>query len=97
MVPVPKVSVVIPTRNRPVPLRNAIISVLAQTLSDLEVIVVVDGENGSETSALIASFGDGRLRCIALPKSVGGAEARSPLAHPVRTHIANADAIRMRG
>jgi glycosyltransferase involved in cell wall biosynthesis len=77
MVPVPKVSVVIPTRNRPVPLRNAIISVLAQTLSDLEVIVVVDGENGSETSALIASFGDGRLRCIALPKSVGGSEARN--------------------
>jgi glycosyltransferase involved in cell wall biosynthesis len=77
MVPVPKVSVVIPTRNRPVPLRNAVISVLAQTLSDLEVIVVVDGENGSETSALIASFGDGRLRCIALPESVGGSEARN--------------------
>jgi glycosyltransferase involved in cell wall biosynthesis len=77
MVPVPKVSVVIPTRNRPVPLRNAVISVLAQTLSDLEVIVVVDGENGSETPSLIASFGDGRLRCIALPKSVGGSEARN--------------------
>ena len=28
MVPVPKVSVVIPTRNRPVPLRNAVNSVL---------------------------------------------------------------------
>lgn len=77
MVSVPKVSVVIPTRNRPMTLRNALNSVLAQTLSDFEVIVVVDGEDGVETSSLIASFCDDRLRCIALPKSVGGSEARN--------------------
>ena len=39
--------------------------------------MVADGENGSDDSTLIALFGDGRLRCIALPKSVGGSEARN--------------------
>jgi glycosyltransferase involved in cell wall biosynthesis len=77
MISEPKVSVVIPTRNRPSTLRNAVNSVLAQTLSDFEVIVVVDGEDGIESSSLIASFGDGRLRCIAVPKAVGGSEARN--------------------
>jgi glycosyltransferase involved in cell wall biosynthesis len=77
MVPVPKVSVVIPTRNRLSTLRNAVNSVLAQTLSDFEVIVVVDGEDGVETSSLIASFCDERLRCIALANPVGGSEARN--------------------
>ena len=52
-------------------------SVLAQTLSDFEVIVVIDGENGAETSSMIASYRDGRLRCIALPAAVGGSEARN--------------------
>ena len=77
MIPVPKVSVVIPTRNRPLTLRNAVNSVLAQTLTDFEVIVVVDGDDDVETSALIASFRDRRLRCIPLAKSVGGSEARN--------------------
>jgi glycosyltransferase involved in cell wall biosynthesis len=77
MIPVPKVSVVIPTRDRPLTLRNAVNSVLAQTLSDFEVIVVIDGEAGLETTALIASLCDGRLRCISVPKPVGGSEARN--------------------
>ena len=92
MVPVPKVSVVIPTRNRPLTLRNAVNSVLAQTLSDFEVIVVVDGEDGVETSSLIDSFCDERLRCIALPKSVGGSEARNiGVRHARSTFIALLD------
>jgi glycosyltransferase involved in cell wall biosynthesis len=77
MISVPKVSVVIPTRNRPSTLKNAVDSVLVQTLSDFEVIVVVDGEDGIQSSSLIASFGDGRLRCIVVPQAVGGSEARN--------------------
>ena len=39
----PKVSVIIPTYNRAARVQKAIESVLAQTFSDLEVIVVDDG------------------------------------------------------
>jgi glycosyltransferase involved in cell wall biosynthesis len=77
MIQVPKVSVVIPTCNRPLALRNALNSVLAQTLSDFEVIIVIDGEQDAETSSLIVSFWDERLRCIVLPRAVGGSEARN--------------------
>lgn len=60
----PKVSVVIPTYNRAVKVRTAIESVLAQTLSDLEVIVVDDGSSDDTGKILGAAFGD-RIRYFA--------------------------------
>ena len=39
----PVVSVIIPTRNRPALVLRAIRSVLVQSVSNLEVIVVIDG------------------------------------------------------
>lgn len=82
---VPDVSVVIPTRNRPDLVTRAVRSVLAQTVRDLEVVVVVDGPDDATTTAL-ALIGDDRLRVVVLPDSggapnarnVGAAEARAP-------------------
>jgi glycosyltransferase involved in cell wall biosynthesis len=72
----PKVSVVIPTRNRAQIVRRAVQSALDQTFTDLEVVVVVDGPDGN-TVELLQQIDDPRLRVIELQESVGGAEARN--------------------
>lgn len=60
----PKVSVIIPTYNRAAMVRNAIESVLAQTFSDLEVIVVDDGSSDGTGRILEEIYGD-RIRYYA--------------------------------
>jgi glycosyltransferase involved in cell wall biosynthesis len=70
------VSVVIPTRDRPVLLRRAILSALQQSWQSLEVIVVLDGREQATIDA-VAMIADHRLRLIVLEESVGGAEARN--------------------
>jgi glycosyltransferase involved in cell wall biosynthesis len=75
--PNPAVSVVIPTRNRPSVLLRAVQSALAQTLREVEIIVVVDGENRSESAKAVAQLQEHRVRCIELQQQVGGAEARN--------------------
>lgn len=60
----PKVSVVIPTYNRAGTVPRAIESVLAQTVTDLEVIVVDDGSSDDTGKALGDLFGD-RIRYFA--------------------------------
>ncbi len=55
----------------------AVRSALAQSVSPLEVIVVVDGpEPGAATVAALSAF-EGRVRVLALPAPVGGGEARN--------------------
>jgi glycosyltransferase involved in cell wall biosynthesis len=56
----PSVSVVLPVRNGAPFLREAVESVLTQTLSILE-LGVVDVGSSDETPALLASFADSRL------------------------------------
>ena len=60
----PKVSVVIPTYNRAAMVQRAIESVLAQTVTDLEVIVVDDGSSDGTEQILGGAFGD-RIRYYA--------------------------------
>jgi glycosyltransferase involved in cell wall biosynthesis len=73
----PTVSVVIPTHQRPeLLLERALPSALGQTLENLEVIVVVDGPDPA-TLAALGAVTDPRLRVVALPEGVGGAEARN--------------------
>jgi glycosyltransferase involved in cell wall biosynthesis len=57
----PKVSVIIPTYNRADKVRNAIESVLTQTFTDLEVIVVDDGSSDDTGKILEKVYGD-RIR-----------------------------------
>lgn len=72
----PLVSVVIPTYNRATILEYAIGSVLSQTLSDLECIVVDDGST-DQTTQVMARFQDPRLRFIRLPANKGVSHARN--------------------
>ena len=60
----PKVSVVIPTYNRADKVSATVESVLAQTFSDLEVIVVDDGSSDDTEQVLRQAFGD-RIRYYA--------------------------------
>jgi glycosyltransferase involved in cell wall biosynthesis len=54
----PKVSVVIPTYDRATKVQGAIESVLAQTFTDLEIIVVDDGSSDGTEQILANVFGD---------------------------------------
>jgi glycosyltransferase involved in cell wall biosynthesis len=76
MPPVPDVSVVIPTCNRPHLATRAVRSALAQTYRDLEVVVVVDGPD-DETCAALAAVGDDRVRVIVLPEQGQAPNARN--------------------
>ena len=68
----PLLSIVIPTRDRPHLLPHAVRSALAQTLEDLEVIVVDDA-----STEPVRLFEHPRLRIIRLATSGGGAGARN--------------------
>lgn len=72
----PQVSIVIPTRDRPDLVVRAVRSALAQTLAELEVIVVIDGLHRATESAL-AAIDDSRLTIICNEIPVGGSEARN--------------------
>jgi glycosyltransferase involved in cell wall biosynthesis len=71
-----RVSAVIPTRNRPELVVRAVRSALAQTYTDLEVIVVVDGSHPA-TEQILKHFDDKRLTVITLNESVGAAQSRN--------------------
>jgi len=56
----PQVSVIIPTRNRANLLKEAIESVLNQTFTDFELIIVDDGST-DHTAEVVAAFHDQRI------------------------------------
>jgi glycosyltransferase involved in cell wall biosynthesis len=60
------ISVIIPTAHRPQLLMRAVNSVLAQSASDLELVVVIDGPD-PETKRLLSGVTDHRLRFIQNP------------------------------
>ncbi|HVX77213.1 MAG TPA: glycosyltransferase family 2 protein [Bradyrhizobium sp.] len=70
------VSVVIPTRHRPQLVLRAIHSVLNQTYSEIELIVVIDGPDATTTAAM-GSIEDPRLQYIVNPRSLTAAGARN--------------------
>lgn len=72
----PLVSVVIPAFNRADTIGDSLTSVLAQTVSDIEVIVVDDGSTDGTVEAL-GALADPRLTVMVNTTNVGPAEARN--------------------
>lgn len=69
-----RVSVIMPSYNHERFIAQAIGSILGQTMSDLE-LIVVDDRSRDNSNAIIASINDPRLRHVALPENVGACEA----------------------
>ena len=72
----PAVSVVLPTYNRAALLGRAIGSVLGQSYTDFELLVIDDGST-DETSDVVAGFSDRRIRYISLAHNTGAGAARN--------------------
>lgn len=71
----PPVSVIIPTYKRAGLLHDCLRSVLAQTFTDFECLVVENGDS-DEAREVVDGFGDARLRYLKTPKQ-GAAAARN--------------------
>ena len=72
----PRVSVIVPTYNRARTLSRAIDSALAQTIEDVEVLVVDDGST-DDTASVLASYDDPRLRTVVHASNQGANVARN--------------------
>lgn len=71
-----KISVVIPTYNRQHTLLRAVNSVLQQSYSELEILIIDDGSTDS-TEEIVRTIEDYRVRYIPLGKNQGVANARN--------------------
>ncbi len=72
----PKVSIIIPTYNRATLLKRAVSSVLQQTFTDYE-LIVVDDCSDDDTEHLISIINDHRIIYLKLKSRVGAAAARN--------------------
>lgn len=72
----PKATVIIPTYNRAKTLERSIKSVLTQTFSDYELIIIDDGSTDN-TKELIIDIKDDRIHYIKSPVNRGAANARN--------------------
>ncbi len=75
------ITVITPTYNRAKYLGNAIDSVLSQTYTDFELIVVDDNKMGSDarkkTEEIMHKYHDPRIKYLRNPLNLGGAESRN--------------------
>jgi glycosyltransferase involved in cell wall biosynthesis len=72
----PKVSVIFPVGNRTEYLREAVESILRQTLTDFEFLIVADGVSAPVLS-ILSGYADARIRLIRLPLTMGISAARN--------------------
>ena len=71
-----KISVVIPTYQAAATIKDAIASVLAQTFTDFEIVVVNDGSL-DETKSIVETISDERVCLLTHPTNKGAAAARN--------------------
>lgn len=86
--PNPLISVIIPTRDRPDMLRDALASVMRQTYGNWEVILVNDG--GQDVSAVLATLPAGagsRITGVSFPLPQGVARARNDALRVARGEV----------
>ncbi|HEY0060690.1 MAG TPA: glycosyltransferase, partial [Telluria sp.] len=83
MNPTPLVSVVVPTYNRGHCIAACIESALAQTMGDIE-IIIVDDYSSDDTAERVAAFDDPRVSYVAQLSNQGGAAARNVGIHRAR-------------
>jgi glycosyltransferase involved in cell wall biosynthesis len=79
-----RVTVVIPTRDRPAMVNRSVTSALEQSFRELEVVVVLDGPDPA-TGRLLAAISDQRLRVLTLPEPAGANAARNAGIRSART------------
>lgn len=71
-----KVSIIIPTYNRAALLTASVQSVLQQTYTDFELLIVDDG-SADNTDIIVESIKDERIRYLKMPENKGVAAARN--------------------
>ena len=76
----PLVTVLIPAYNAAATIARAINSVLAQTFTDYEIIVVDDGSRDT-TSEIVQSYDEAAIRLLRLPSNQGASTAEIGRAH----------------
>lgn len=76
MTKTPAVSVILPTYNRSAVLGRSVQSVLSQSFTDFE-LILVDDASQDETESVVKAFDDSRIRYVKTEKNFGGAEARN--------------------
>src|SRR5262249_27061073 len=87
----PKVSVAIPVYNREKYIAQAIDSILAQTFTDFEILIIDDGSTDSSV-AIARSYSDPHIRLVCHATNSGVAVARnSAIAHARGEYLAFLD------
>lgn len=72
----PSVSVIIPTFNRAISIRRSIDSVLSQSFSDFE-LIVVDDCSEDDTEQVVRSYSDPRIKYLKSERNQGASAARN--------------------
>ncbi|WP_448267764.1 glycosyltransferase [Nostoc sp. DSM 114159] len=89
--PIPKISVIIPTYNNEKTIKNTIQSVLNQTFTDLELIVINDGSEDS-TLEVVTKIQDSRIKVFSYSNAGGNVSRNRGLHHAVGEFVSFLDA-----
>ncbi|MDZ7966767.1 MAG: glycosyltransferase [Nostoc sp. DedSLP03] len=89
--PIPKISVIIPTYNNEKTIKYTIESVLNQTFTDLELIVINDGSEDS-TLEVVTKIQDSRIKVFSYSNAGGNVSRNRGLHHAVGEFVSFLDA-----